>query len=389
SNKPMMEKKRRARINSCLTQLKTLVLEAMKKDNSQYSKLEKADILELTVKHLKNVQRYQGNNMAQMPDAISKYRAGFNECANEVMRYLGESQGVNNDARARILSHLASILTPLNNLPVQQGNSQVILPALAPAQQQQHYQQLQLHHLQQQQQQGVFMSQATQVLAIDANNNNRMVSAPSVYRPPHGGNAVVSDSPTAFQAPVSTGMSGTASLQIPCIAATAMETTQFQLVPSNSGQVALVLTPQAIPAINVYATHQPARQQLTLDRVKLEVSSNNTEDVKPRLQTQPNPIPLVMKSSKLPKTDSAISGPYKRPISPQENWPTPIAISPSPHDLRKSYAVDAAAFKSVPLTNVSTNNSLPICSLDINENNNRGHSKNNNIVRATSTWRPW
>ena len=33
-NKPLMEKKRRARINSCLGQLKSLVLEAMKKDVS-------------------------------------------------------------------------------------------------------------------------------------------------------------------------------------------------------------------------------------------------------------------------------------------------------------------------------------------------------------------
>merc|ERR1712012_873303 len=44
--KPMMEKRRRDRINTSLTQLKNLVLEAMNKDTSQYSKLEKADILE-------------------------------------------------------------------------------------------------------------------------------------------------------------------------------------------------------------------------------------------------------------------------------------------------------------------------------------------------------
>lgn len=34
SNKPIMEKKRRARINRCLNELKTLILEAMKKDVS-------------------------------------------------------------------------------------------------------------------------------------------------------------------------------------------------------------------------------------------------------------------------------------------------------------------------------------------------------------------
>lgn len=35
SNKPMMEKKRRARINHCLNELKTLILDAMKKDVRQ------------------------------------------------------------------------------------------------------------------------------------------------------------------------------------------------------------------------------------------------------------------------------------------------------------------------------------------------------------------
>ena len=43
SNKPFMEKKRRARINSCLGQLKTLVLQAMRKDVSSYSYLIKCN----------------------------------------------------------------------------------------------------------------------------------------------------------------------------------------------------------------------------------------------------------------------------------------------------------------------------------------------------------
>lgn len=36
SKKPLMEKRRRARINNCLVQLKSLVLQAMKKDVSTY-----------------------------------------------------------------------------------------------------------------------------------------------------------------------------------------------------------------------------------------------------------------------------------------------------------------------------------------------------------------
>nr|XP_009939447.1 PREDICTED: transcription factor HES-1-like [Opisthocomus hoazin] len=50
--KPLIERKRRERINNCLDQLKETVVGAFHLD----SKLEKADILEMTVKHLQNIQ---------------------------------------------------------------------------------------------------------------------------------------------------------------------------------------------------------------------------------------------------------------------------------------------------------------------------------------------
>lgn len=57
SNKPIMEKKRRARINHCLNQLKSLILEA-DNERSRHSKLEKADILEMTVRYLQTLRSY-------------------------------------------------------------------------------------------------------------------------------------------------------------------------------------------------------------------------------------------------------------------------------------------------------------------------------------------
>ncbi|XP_067658987.1 transcription factor HES-1-A-like [Haliotis asinina] len=117
SNKPLMEKKRRARINNCLSQLKTLTLQALKKDSSQFSKLEKADILELTVKHLRNLQRQQiSASMASDTSVMGKYRAGFNECANEVMRYLSTSHDINGDVRSQLINHLANCLQAVNSV---------------------------------------------------------------------------------------------------------------------------------------------------------------------------------------------------------------------------------------------------------------------------------
>nr|AAN52160.1 hairy and enhancer of split [Helobdella robusta] len=50
--KPIIEKKRRERINESLDQLKNLVLEATNKDASMYNRMEKADILEMAVSYM-------------------------------------------------------------------------------------------------------------------------------------------------------------------------------------------------------------------------------------------------------------------------------------------------------------------------------------------------
>ncbi|KAG9332764.1 hypothetical protein JZ751_014863 [Albula glossodonta] len=111
SSKPIMEKRRRARINESLGQLKTLILDALKKDSSRHSKLEKADILEMTVKHLRNLQRVQMTAaLTADTTVLSKYRAGFNECMNEVTRFLSTCEGVNTEVRSRLLTHLSGCL---------------------------------------------------------------------------------------------------------------------------------------------------------------------------------------------------------------------------------------------------------------------------------------
>lgn len=115
SSKPIMEKRRRARINESLSQLKTLILDALKKDSSRHSKLEKADILEMTVKHLRNLQRAQMTAaLSSDPSVLGKYRAGFSECMNEVTRFLSTCEGVNAEVRTRLLGHLANCMTQIN-----------------------------------------------------------------------------------------------------------------------------------------------------------------------------------------------------------------------------------------------------------------------------------
>uniref|UniRef100_A0A8C5V344 Hes family bHLH transcription factor 4 n=1 Tax=Microcebus murinus TaxID=30608 RepID=A0A8C5V344_MICMU len=129
SSKPVMEKRRRARINESLAQLKTLILDALRKESSRHSKLEKADILEMTVRHLQNLRRVQVTAaLSADPAVLGKYRAGFNECLAEVSRFLTGCEGVSADVRSRLLGHLASCLRQLG--PSRRPAS---LPATAPA----------------------------------------------------------------------------------------------------------------------------------------------------------------------------------------------------------------------------------------------------------------
>ncbi|XP_063065541.1 hairy-related 3 [Engraulis encrasicolus] len=84
-SKPLMEKKRRARINKCLDQLKTL-LESCYSNNIRKRKLEKADILELTVRHLKQLQK--NHRGLAMNSDFAEYQAGFRSCLAGVDQYL-------------------------------------------------------------------------------------------------------------------------------------------------------------------------------------------------------------------------------------------------------------------------------------------------------------
>ncbi|KAL0158262.1 hypothetical protein M9458_046338, partial [Cirrhinus mrigala] len=43
-------------------------------------------------------------------NVLSKYRAGFNECMNEVTRFLSTCEGVNTEVRSRLLNHLSGCL---------------------------------------------------------------------------------------------------------------------------------------------------------------------------------------------------------------------------------------------------------------------------------------
>ncbi|XP_050347251.1 hairy/enhancer-of-split related with YRPW motif protein [Nymphalis io] len=104
----VIEKKRRDRINTSLTELKRLVPAACEKQGS--AKLEKAEILQLTVDHLKMLHAKGLDTYAYDPQryAMDYHSIGFRECAAEVARYLVSCEGldIQDPLRLRLMSHL-------------------------------------------------------------------------------------------------------------------------------------------------------------------------------------------------------------------------------------------------------------------------------------------
>lgn len=113
--KPMLERKRRARINRCLDELKELMVTALQSEGENVSKLEKADILELTVQHLHKLRRQQRLSANPVTDA-DRFRAGFTHCATEVSRCLASTPGVDVRLGTKLMTHLGHRLNEMDRL---------------------------------------------------------------------------------------------------------------------------------------------------------------------------------------------------------------------------------------------------------------------------------
>lgn len=122
----LIEKKRRDRINECIAQLKDLLPEHLKLTTLGH--LEKAVVLELTLKHVKALtilteQQQQkiislqsngaqvGNVAPAIPDSTQEvFRSGFQVCAKEVLHYLAEQDSEGNDLESsQLVGHLQRV----------------------------------------------------------------------------------------------------------------------------------------------------------------------------------------------------------------------------------------------------------------------------------------
>ncbi|XP_066555824.1 hairy/enhancer-of-split related with YRPW motif protein 2 [Amia ocellicauda] len=105
----IIEKRRRDRINNSLSELRRLVPTAFEKQGS--AKLEKAEILQMTVDHLKMLQATGGKGYFDAHSLAMDFMSiGFRECLTEVARYLSSVEGLDtaDPLRVRLVSHLST-----------------------------------------------------------------------------------------------------------------------------------------------------------------------------------------------------------------------------------------------------------------------------------------
>ncbi|KAK0399716.1 hypothetical protein QR680_003176 [Steinernema hermaphroditum] len=81
ANKPLMEKRRRARINRCLNELKQIIMEKSREQTTaSQSKWEKADILEMTLAYIKSLQE-------MTVSAEQQFISGYRKCVEKVDKF--------------------------------------------------------------------------------------------------------------------------------------------------------------------------------------------------------------------------------------------------------------------------------------------------------------
>ncbi|EEC06112.1 transcription factor hes-1, putative [Ixodes scapularis] len=123
ASKPLMEKRRRARINHSLSQLKSLLLDTPTKKESQKEEATIPRVLLSKVAQRGQVSRLRVPTVVSAHELEARFQAGFAECAREVTRFVCNTD-VDASMRSRLLGHLASCLASLPTPPTAETEDQ-------------------------------------------------------------------------------------------------------------------------------------------------------------------------------------------------------------------------------------------------------------------------
>lgn len=114
TRKPLVEKRRRARINESLQELRGIIA-----DNEFQSKMENAEVLELTVKRVQRILQTRSAETDQLQrEASERFAAGYIQCMHEVHTFVSSCPGIDSGMAADLLNHL------LESMPLSEGSLQ-------------------------------------------------------------------------------------------------------------------------------------------------------------------------------------------------------------------------------------------------------------------------
>ncbi|KAH8385968.1 enhancer of split m8 protein [Drosophila serrata] len=102
--KPLLERQRRARINKCLDNLKTLVAELRGDDG--ILRMDKAEMLESAVIFMRQ-QKTQKKAVEELP--LDGFKNGYMNAVNEVSRVMASTPGMSVDLGKSVMTHLGRI----------------------------------------------------------------------------------------------------------------------------------------------------------------------------------------------------------------------------------------------------------------------------------------
>ncbi|XP_072296587.1 transcription cofactor HES-6 [Eucyclogobius newberryi] len=106
--KPLVEKKRRARINESLKELRVLLADAD-------LKMENAEVLELTVRRAERVLQDRAHEMEAVDrEACERFAAGYIQCMHDVHTFVSNCPDIEPSVVTELLNHLLESM-PLNN----------------------------------------------------------------------------------------------------------------------------------------------------------------------------------------------------------------------------------------------------------------------------------
>ncbi|XP_044273044.1 transcription factor HES-2-like [Varanus komodoensis] len=113
--KPLMEKRRRDRMNQSLDRLRVLLFEATQDERLKNPKVEKAEILQKTVQFLKTQPLSETKHKEDA--LLQRYHRGYWECLTQAAHFLRASPGNHTGKKAHLMEHLCHRMGKITTNP--------------------------------------------------------------------------------------------------------------------------------------------------------------------------------------------------------------------------------------------------------------------------------